>query len=300
MPDDKKIEDMSDEEFDKLSEEGDAKAEPKEEEKEPEKVEAPEEEEEEKKEEEEADVDDNVDDVDDEAPQRTPHIPYTKHKKAKEKWEGVKNSLEEENAGLKDTIEDLKTKITKSVSAGDMDKDIEEFASKSNLDKDTVIGLANIIKKHSGIDEKMAKKMEQFDDLQNKIEGDNKFEEEYNEKAVPGFESINPNATSAQLKKAKARLTELAYEKKYLKVPLEMIVSHFKDEFSGILGESVKKKTMEGKSRPKSVSSEIADEDLTPEDWKSMSDEEFDKRSDRLAEQSPSQNKITRKGEQIN
>jgi len=300
----KNIDDLTDEEFDKLSEEGKIQPEAEENEETSKPDENQEKDSQEEQEDEKVEEDDEIEDEKEEekteAPIRTPHIPYSKHKKEKEKWGEVKNALEEENTGLKKTVEDLQNKLEKSKDAEGMNKDIEEFAEKSNLDKETVIGLANIIKKHSGIDEETSKKMQEFDALQNKLKEESMFESEYEDNVVPSFENINPDASKAQLKKAKAKLTELAYDPKYIKVPLAMIVSHYKDEFTEILGEKAKKKTMEGSTRKKAVENEIADEELSGEDWQNMTDEEFDKRSERLAEKSPSQLEIIRRGEKIN
>ena len=310
MPDEKKnIDDLTDEEFDKLSEEGvdlkpkseDKESEDKsEEESEDEKSEEESEDKESEDESEESEEDEEEEEDGEVSPFRTPHLPYKKYKKEKDKWEDTKNTYEEEITGMKKTIEDLEGKISNST-PDEMQEDIEKFTSESGLDKDVVMGLANIIKKYSGsIDPNVSKKIEEFEKTQRIMTEEKAFNDEFSSGAMPILQEINAEAGNAKIKEAKDFLKELSYKKKYVNMPLDELALLYGNVLTGMLGEKQKRKTVEGGQKRKSVDVDVPNDELTGEDWQDMSDEEFDKRSEQLEKQSPSNTVIRRKGKKIN
>lgn len=298
----KDISQMTDEEFEKFSD-SPAPFQPGEEEKEAEEqVEAetenqeeegdeaakiePEEKEEEEKEE-----------IEPEEEEKKPSLPYSKFKKQKEKWEAEKTKYEEEISGIRSKLGELET----IASSKNIEKDVDKFIEDNDMDKNTVMGLINIVKKHAGLSPEDRARIEKFEKNQEQTSEKLAFENDFADNVLPLINETNPKATAEQIKKAKDKFKEIVYDDKNLNVPTEYLVSHFRSELLKYTEAPKGKATLE-KTRPGSQYGrrELDPENITREDINNMTDEEFEKYSNEMAAKTGNGLIIKRKGQVVN
>ena len=228
---------------------------------------------------------------------KTPHVPYSKFKKEKSKWEEREKQLTEELNLTKKQKEALE----QAVSSKNIEQDVDKFIEETGMEKDAVMGLINIIKKHSGVSPDVEKRITNFEKTSAEAAEKAAFENDFNENVIPLLKEANADITSAQIAKAKEKIKELAYQKGNEKIPLDYIFARHQRDLSGLIAKPEKKKSAEG-SRPGSQSGvkPVEYENITSEQIRDMSDSEFEKYSVWAEKNSGSALKIMRKGEQIN
>jgi hypothetical protein len=177
---------------------------------------------------------------------------------------------------------------------------VDKFIEESGMEKTAVMGLINIIKKHSGVSPDVEKRISQFEKTTAEQAEKSAFENDFSDNVLPLLKESNPDLTPAQIQKAKAKMKELAYEDGMDKIPLDFIFARKQKEFEGIVSTPEKKKSAEG-SRPGSqAGTKAADyENITGNDIKNMTDEEFEKYSEWAEKNAGNRTKIYRKGELV-
>lgn len=291
----KSIDDLTDEEFDKLSEEGkiefghdvDEKVEEEKDESTPE-----------EKEEDESEPIEEPKEEEEPIKPETPHVPYSKFKKERDTWKTKEQEYEERISKL----ESDKAELAAMAKSGDStDKEIEEFVERTGYDKESVMELINLASKRAS-NPNLEKRLEIIEKERQLQQEEIGFENDFREVALPALSEINDSASNSQLAKAKSKLKELAYREDYAQVPIGMIISHHKSEFAEILEPKTSKKGMEGKTLKldNSNSDYVDPEKLTGDDILNMPDEEFDRLSEHLEKKAGSNLKIVRNGEVVN
>jgi hypothetical protein len=245
----------------------------------------------EKKEQEEAAAKDKsgkVDLTNKENPKDSPSMSLSKYKQKKKNWEKAMDDLKNEHAK---EIEALKTSISAPNSTSKtIDEDLKKFAEENGInDIEVVKNLVGFIAKSiPGTDPETKKAIEDWkkskaeeDDRKAKDFQETEFEKDFLKTAEPLIRKLNPNIDEAHLSEAKKNLKELAFGDKYLKLPLEEIITLKESKFKFNLE---KKKTVET-SRPGSKAGTLSQdyENWTAEDIDAASPEEFEKYSNHMA-----------------
>jgi len=311
----KPISDMTDEEFEKFSEgepkenkEGDGgenKEETPEEKEEREADEAKKKEEDDKKKaEEDAAADENNKGDkkkekirEGEEPKEPPHVPYAKFQKKRGEWKKREKELETELEITKKQKEELE----QAASSQNIEKDVDKFIEKTGMEKEAVMELISIIKKHAGVSPDVEKRITNFERTSAEAAEKAAFENDFEKNVLPLIKEANVDVTSAQIAKAKEKIKELAYQDGKEKIPLDYIFARHQKDLSGLIAKPEKKKSAEG-SRPGSQAGAkpVEYENITAEQINNMTDAEFEKYSEWAEKTSGSKLKIMRNGEQVN
>ena len=299
--DKKNIDDLTDDEFEKLSEEGGITPQPESDEEEQEspkkeepkeeapKVEEPAKEEEPKEKEEEKETADTRYDT-----KETPHVPYSKLKKEREKRETMQEEYEEKLAKMQ---EDL-NKVDKGSS--NIDDEIKGIAKEHGVDEALIKKIVDTSKAYSGVDPNLEKRLSAYEAQQQEAQEDILFEKDFNDNVLEEIKKVDDSITLTQTQKVKDFIKEIAYQEGNEKVPLKYLLAYNKEEIDKLLVVPKGKKSAES-SRPGSQkNTESVDYDnITGQDIESMSDKEFEKYSEYREKQDGSNLTIYRKGQKI-
>jgi len=315
MPEEvKSLEDMTDEEFDKFSEDkssfGDedtskeseketeevkeTKEKSKETEDKPEETEDKVEEEEDKSKDEESEEEEESED-EEKPKQRNYNVPLKKLTKQKQKYEDMLAERDKE-------IEELKTKpVEKPEQKLEANDAMKKFAEEKGLDIGVVEGLVGLAK---GDEKKLDVDTQKLiDDMKSKqivLEEESQFNKYYDDNIVKIVLDIAPEADGKKLLEVKQLVKKLSYSDKYIKYEIEDVVNLNKTEINKILEVTKGRKSVETNRAGNSNHDKVVDYNkLSGEDIMAMSDEEFDKYSEEMGSKSKSDLKITHKGVEI-
>lgn len=218
----------------------------------------------------------------------SPSMSLSKYKQKKKNWEKAMEDLKADHAK---EIEGLKSSISAPNSTSKtIDEDLKKFAEENGInDVEVIKNLVGFIAKSiPGTDPETKKAIEDWkkskveeDDRKAKDFQETEFEKDFLKTAEPLIRNLNPNIDDAHLAEAKKNLKELAFGDKYLKLPLEEIITLKESKFKFNLE---KKKTVET-SRPGNKTGTLSQdyENWTAEDIDAASPEEFEKYSNHMA-----------------
>lgn len=188
----------------------------------------------------------------------------------------------------------------------DVDAEVEQFAKLNGLKPEATKGLIDLIAKKLGststlTDEErdalrqnvQVQKERQFWDSQ-----DQAYDADFRQNVLPFVRQENPNITEAELERLYDDLKDLAFDPKnaqrrnsrtgeYAGTPQKSLVEIYLGTTQSRRKPS-DRRTLEGGSPNRVTQGDVSDEDVTAEDIAAMSDEEFDKYSDRMGKNAKS------------
>jgi hypothetical protein len=293
----KKFDELSDQEFEKLSNEGLISSKPDE----PAKEETQAEDSQAIYEEEQKAVEPKAgEEIEEKEP---PHVSYDKYKKEKERRKELEAEQEKIKQDYEDRLASLSSKMTEleTIAASkNIEGDIDAFVEKTGFEKGTVTELIDILKRHSGVPTDINKRLELFEQQQAIMSDKLAFEKDFMDNVLPKIKQRDPEINQERIDEIKGKIAGIAYKEENLNVPLPYIYAFHESDLIPVNEPATKKKSAEGSRIGQTVKTNTDYSNISAEDMSNMSDEEFLKYSEYLEKTTGRVQNISRNGRKIN
>lgn len=210
-------------------------------------------------------------------PKRTPKVMNVyDHKIAEKNWK-----KEEKELLIK--IDDLNKKLERKKTVESKSKAIDDYCEKHGMDRDQVEGLIDLMGGGQATDDTLKEKVNELESTIKDNKEEKVFNDEFSNDVVPLFEKDNIEAKHQSA--IRNLIHDLAFTQKYVNNDLSEIYSILKSK--GKLDNYIKQEGKKSGEKSRSGTSTKSGGDDGDKDWKDMSDEEFDKKSDAAASKEP-------------
>jgi len=216
----------------------------------------------------------------DEKIDRKPSLtPTWKLKMEEKRWEKekeeMKSDFDNQMSTLQKKVEELSSDKNMSASEkSEITDEIESIANEFGLDdanRSLIKKLEKAILSKVKIPDNISKKVEELENEKLILAQQKQFDSEYSGDILPFINEKYPNITKDSLSEIKSKLEELAYDERYLRIPLKKIFKAEMDDFS--FSENPNKQGVEsgksGQNRSEAIDFDRMDEDtfskLTPD-----------------------------------